>query len=99
MDNFYRNSGSKLLSDAIFNNLALIYDNQGKYEEAIRFYLMAIEKGNIKAMFNLAMLYENQGNDEEAIRFYLMAIEKGDKDAMYNLGCLYMNLSKYEYDD
>jgi len=78
-----------------FNILGYIYEEMNKYTTALRYYLMAIENGNEKAMNNLALLYDNQEKFAEAEKFYLMAIEKGDEKAMYNLALLYNNQEKF----
>jgi tetratricopeptide (TPR) repeat protein len=67
------------------NELALVYDSQGKYDEAIKLYLESIEidKKTIgiehpdyaTRLNNLAGVYKAQGKDDEAIKLYLEAIE------------------------
>jgi hypothetical protein len=52
---------------------------------------MAIDKGNIDAIFELAYYYESIKNYEEMEKYYQMGVEKGDSDAMYNLGIFYQN--------
>ncbi len=81
--------------DAIFN-VALIYEKQGKLEQAKQYYLMAVKKGNSNAMHNLAILYQEQGKLEQAENFYLMAEEKGSPKATYNLAVLYQEQGKLE---
>jgi TPR repeat protein len=57
---------------------------------------MAVEKGDLSAMFALALLYEDKIHDyPKAEQYYLMAVEKGDSNAMYALALLYKN----EYKD
>jgi TPR repeat protein len=65
--------------------------NEIKYDKnkLREFYLMAIEKGNIEAMWKLAHDYERYSEKEETIKYYLMAIEKGSIHAMYNLARYY----------
>ena len=60
--------------------LGLYYENIKKdYEKAEKYYLMAIEKGNVDAMNNLGIYYYNIKKDyEKAEKYYLMAIEKGN---------------------
>lgn len=70
-------------------NLALIYRQQDKLEQAEHYYLIAVEKGLSVSMTNLAILYDEQGKFEEAEHYYLMAIDKGDTNAMHNLSLLY----------
>ncbi|OZI08755.1 hypothetical protein BWI93_07615, partial [Siphonobacter sp. BAB-5385] len=54
------------------NNLANLYSEQGKLEEAEQYYLQAIAKGEIDASYNLALLYlkgnTQKGNAYERIK-------------------------------
>jgi TPR repeat protein len=70
--------------------LADLLQKEGNFQDAIKYYQMAIEKGNTKAMHNLALLYETEFKDfEKAEQYYKMAIEKGDASAIFNLANLY----------
>ena len=65
------------------------------YEEAKKYYLLAIEKGNIAGMNGLGLYFENiEKNYDEAKKYYMMAIEKGDPEAMYNLAGYYESIEK-----
>ena len=68
---------------------------QTVYPEVEKYYLSAIEKGQVSAMFNLGNFYANQGKDEEAEKYYFIAIKRGHISAMYNLGVLYANQGNY----
>jgi TPR repeat protein len=68
-----------------------LFNKLKKAKEAEIYYLLAIEKDNIRASNNLAVLYKNQGRAKEAEKYYLLAIEKGHIDALYNLALLYQN--------
>jgi tetratricopeptide (TPR) repeat protein len=67
------------------NNLAVLYDNQGKYSEAEPLYLDALEMRKqlftgdhpdvASSLNNLALLYHNQGKYSEAEPLYLDALE------------------------
>ena len=67
------------------NNLASLYDSQGKYSEAEPFYLDALEMRKqlftgdhpdvATSLNNLAFLYNNQGRYSEAEPLYLDALE------------------------
>ena len=65
------------------------------YQEAIKYYKMAIEKGHDIAMNNLGRLYLNgfgvEKNYLEAVKYFKMAIEKGNDIAMNNFGNMYHN--------
>lgn len=46
-------------SDAMFN-LGLLYDEQGKYDLAEKYYLMGAKHNDSDSMYNLGVLYYNQ---------------------------------------
>jgi TPR repeat protein len=77
--------------------IGLMYKNgeyfKQDYTEAIKYYKMAIEKGNREAMFNLATLYYYgrgiKEDSSEAIKYYKMASDNGHILSMYNLGLPY----------
>lgn len=74
---------------AILNELALLYDNQGRYAEAEPLYLRSIaihEKNRGKdtpdaasPLDNLASLYEKQGKYKQAERLHQKALELREK--------------------
>ena len=76
--------------------LGLAYQNLNDLINAEKYYLLAIEKGDIKALNNLAILYKNQGKAEQAEKYYLLAIQKGVKEALKNLANLYYDQGKAE---
>ena len=56
---------------------------------------MAIEKGNVYAMFNIGDYYETiEKNYDEAEKYYIMAIEKCNDKSMNNLGLYYETIEK-----
>jgi hypothetical protein len=69
--------------------LGLMYQIQSIYSEAEKYYLIAIDKKYVSAIFNLAIIYSSQHRTEDAERYYLKAIDKGILDAMINLAILY----------
>uniref|UniRef100_A0A6C0H5C3 RING-type domain-containing protein n=1 Tax=viral metagenome TaxID=1070528 RepID=A0A6C0H5C3_9ZZZZ len=70
-------------------------DVKKDYENAKKYYLMAVEKGNANGMNDLGYLYHIVEKDyENAKKYYLMAVEKGNDSAMNNLGNLYHNVEK-----
>jgi len=75
--------------------LGIIYNEQQKYNEEEFYYLKAIGKGHISALYNLALLYYNQQKYNEAETYYLKAIEKGNNDALNNLAYLYQDQQKH----
>ncbi|ACF12910.1 TPR repeat-containing protein [Chloroherpeton thalassium ATCC 35110] len=74
----------------------LIYDESGNFNEAEKFYLMAIDNGDVGAMFGLANLYKETNRKEEAEKYYLMAIDNGDVQAMNNLANIYQKTNRKE---
>jgi Flp pilus assembly protein TadD len=71
------------------NLLAYHFANQNRYDEAKKYFLLAIQKGKKEAMSNLGLLYYNQERYDEAEKYYLMAIEKGDEKAKCNIALIY----------
>ena len=71
--------------------LAYIYHDKGDIINAEKYYLMAIDKGDVDALYNLALLYQNNKQTTEAEKYYLMAIDKGDVNALNNLAFLYVD--------
>ncbi len=70
--------------------LAELFEKEGDFGEALRFYKNCIKYGNAEAMFNLALLYKDEFKDfAKAEQYYKMAVEKGDAEAMFNLALLY----------
>lgn len=75
---------------------------QAEYGAALRWYHMAADRGNSKAMFGLGCMYysgcwdleKGEGvacNYAEAMRWWRMAADKGDDAAMGCIGYLYHN--------
>lgn len=75
--------------------VGLFYFKDQDYENAERYFLMAIEYLNINAMNNLAVLYGHfTKNYAKAEEYFLMAIKYGHADAVYNLAMFYINIIK-----
>ena len=72
---------------SIFNQMALIYDNQGQVEKAIELYQQSLalneEIGNVQGkastLHNLAVIYEEQGQVEQAIDLYQQSLAISEK--------------------
>jgi TPR repeat protein len=80
-------------TDKYYLYVGWYYDNmKHNYEEAIKYYLLAIDKGNYIAMNNLAHYYNVENNYKEAIKYWLLAIDKGNYIAMNNLAHYYYNV-------
>ena len=75
----------------------LYADKVGNFEEAKKYYLMAIDDGqgsgtvvgNSNAMASLGLLYRGLDDTENAKKYYLMAIDRENSGAMFGLGYLY----------
>ncbi|MFN8296983.1 MAG: tetratricopeptide repeat protein [Chitinophagales bacterium] len=81
--------------DAAFN-VALLYEDQRKFDKAEEYYLLAIENNDTDAIFNLALMYEDLKKINKAEKYYLLAIEKNENKALNNLALLYENEQKYD---
>lgn len=70
-----------------------LYYHKGNYQEAIKWYTKAAEKGYTVAQSELGFIYLNgEGvpvNKAEAVKWLKLAGEKGETMAQYTLGCLY----------
>jgi TPR repeat protein len=65
--------------------------------KSIKYYEMAVEKGNQAAMINLGLLYSREGrykDIQKSIKYYEMAIAVKNTNAMNNLGDLYYKEEK-----
>lgn len=89
------------LSSGVLRYYAYYYEIQKDYENMKKYYLMAIEKGDIVAMTNFGSYYEDQEDYDNMEKYYLMAIEKDDANAMTAFGSYhkyrkdYGNMVKY----
>ena len=72
-----------------FRLLGICYGKLKKYSNAKKYYLLAIEKGDDKALFNLALIYDNQEKYTEAEKYYLLSIETGELNGYNNLAVMY----------
>jgi TPR repeat protein len=74
-------------------------DIENNYDEALKYYLLAIEMGNNDALCTLGYYYQTvEKNYDLMMKYYLPAIENGDSDAMCNLGDYYVDIEK-NYDE
>ncbi len=60
-----------------------------KFNDMLKYYNMAIERGNAVALNNVGVYYNDTYNYHEAVRYYNMAIERGQINAMNNLALYY----------
>lgn len=94
----YKNNRYSDCNDKIYSNYAGIYAVYiaGDIDLAEKYYLMAINQGNICSMYNLARLYDKRNRNDLAKKYYLMAIEKGYINFMCNFSWLYYLKSKFD---
>ena len=78
------------------NNLGVLYEEQGKFEQAEKYYKLAADNGDAIAQSNLGVLYEEQDKFEQAEKYYKLAADNGDAIAQSNLGILYEKQGKFE---
>lgn len=63
--------------------------DSGSNKEAIRYFKLAAEGGNVDAMINLASLYAYKKLLDEAMKYYDMAYKNGSPLGAYSLGVAY----------
>lgn len=61
-------------------NLAVLYDNQGKYVDAEKYYLLSIEKEHENALNNIAVLYFEQNIYPKQALDYIYKYNSRNKD-------------------
>ena len=79
-----------------FALLSELYKDQGELTKTEEQLLLAVEKGNIDALYNLANLYADQERYDLAEQYYLKAIDKDIIDALNNLANLYADQERYD---
>lgn len=76
-----------------YNNLGLVYHEQGNYTDAIECFheMLEVFPNNSDAYYQLGSLYSLKGNYSDAIKYYKKAIELNpdNYDAYYFLGSRY----------
>ena len=80
--------------------IAKIYDEEGKKEQALHFYLSAADKGyaGTDIYVNIARMYTALDNKKEAISYYSKALEYDENyvEALVNLSLLYESTKKLD---
>lgn len=70
------------------------YNIRNDNENAMKYFLMGVEKNDYNSMVNLGVYYRNMGEYENARAYFLMAIE--GKSAKYNMWICYKMEGNYE---
>lgn len=67
---------SKTFEDCYENGVFLM--NQGKYEDALKLFNMAIEKNpdNAKILYSMAAIYQSMGDTDQSLEFLKKSIQK-----------------------
>ncbi|MFT6138159.1 MAG: signal transduction histidine kinase [Salibacteraceae bacterium] len=105
-------SGNQIGIASVFNNIGLVYFEQGDYSNALKYYLKSLkieeklknEKGISATLSNIGLIYKDQADYGTALKFYnrslKIKIEIGDKmgesHALVNIGVVYMIQGSYE---
>lgn len=80
------------------NDLGVAYENEGKYELAIREYKAALKKNKelVVPLVNIGNVFLKQKNYSEAEKYYEMALRRDpyNLDAANNLASLYLIIGK-----
>jgi len=75
--------------------LGIIYEKEKKYDLAKKYWLMAIDYGNIAALNDMGNYYEKkEKNYDLAKKYFAKAIKKGNSDAMNDFGEYYQLVEK-----
>jgi tetratricopeptide (TPR) repeat protein len=72
----------------------VLANEDGNFEEAVKWYRKAAEQGVAKAQFNLGWMYDNgEGflpeDKVKAAKWYRKAVEQGSGNSAFNLGMMY----------
>lgn len=73
-----------------------ILDELQEESQAEKYYLLAIQEGEVSSLNNLANLYLDQGDFNKAEQYYFKAIDQGENRALHNLGFLYEEQTKLD---
>jgi Flp pilus assembly protein TadD len=79
-----------------FNELGIIYKQEGNFEEAKKVLQKACELGNIQSFNELGIIYKQEGNFEEAKKVLLKACELGNIQSFNELGIIYKEEGNFE---
>lgn len=70
-----------------------LHDEYGDAEEAFRYYLMALERGDIQAAYNVGICYEYgegvESDIDKAFEYYMSAAQAGNYKSQFMVGDFY----------
>lgn len=84
------------LSSNVLRRYAMYYQIKKDDVNMLKYYLLAIDKGDTNAMNNLAQCYVEKNDYDNMLKYYLMAVDKGDTDGMCKLGDYYYEQNDYK---
>ncbi|HEX5169061.1 MAG TPA: tetratricopeptide repeat protein [Cyclobacteriaceae bacterium] len=91
----YKQSATLSPNHKIYNKLGVLYYNWGHYDDALQFYLKAIELNDKEPIYfeNLGLVHERMKDDSKAIGAYEKAIALERTNGIYlnRLGLFYYN--------
>ena len=84
------------------NNLGNYYQIHKDYKKMLKYYLMAIEKGDSIAMSNLGYYYQEQKDYKNMVKYYILGVKYKNINCMHILNNYSTNLiglksSNYPY--
>lgn len=91
------NDNNEIIINKIAERLGVYFDDLSYYHEnAVKYYLFAVERGSTAAMFNLALHYSDRNDTVNMLKYYHMGIELNDTDCMFELSIYYQNANDKE---
>jgi hypothetical protein len=69
----------------LIKKLAEHYKSINNIDEMVKYYLMAIDRGDTESMRGFAEYYKNINNIDEMVKYYLMAMDRGDIESKEQL--------------
>jgi tetratricopeptide (TPR) repeat protein len=79
-----------------FNYIGIYYKHKSENEKALKFYIKAIEKGAVNAMYNLGDYYLKREDRASAKKYFKMGVDLGHIESMYELGMCEKDDKNYE---
>jgi TPR repeat protein len=85
----------------MLETLGNYYDNsinptEETNQNTIKYYLLAIERGSMNAMFNLGHYYYECNDYENMFNYYYMSVALGDIDTMFELAIYYQKIKDFD---
>ena len=74
-----------LINIGLINEGIAILNQSGDYSDAIKYLLLAVDKGSVYAMYNLGRIYHNIKQTNNMIKYYAMASENGNVKSSFRL--------------